>query len=125
MDEMFFDEAEMGEDNDAVILALGEMIETEETKTAIINPRRFAQMRLCYELIQKMMQGSEAEVNYRLHEPFKSMGSITLEADNLIIQHPEVLRMMCALCSNAECYPLTNGKIRMVFAFDRLTIPME
>ena len=40
MDEMLFNEAEMDEETDAVILALGEIIQAEEDRTAIIDPRQ-------------------------------------------------------------------------------------
>ena len=40
MEEMLFDEAEMDEVTDSVILALGEIIQAEEERTAIIDPQR-------------------------------------------------------------------------------------
>lgn len=125
MEEMLIEEAEMDEEADAVILALGEIIQAEDSKAAIINPQKIAQMKLCYELIQKLPASPGTELSYHLHEPFKSTGSIILEADKLIFKHPEILRLVSMLASNIECYPLVNGRVRMAFAFNGLTIPIE
>lgn len=125
MEEMLFDEAEMDEVTDSVILALGEIIQVEEERTAIIDPQRLAQMKRCYGLLLKLSASPGISLRYRLHEPFKSMGSIILEADKLIFKEPELLRQASMLASNMECYPLVNGKVRMAFTFHGLTIPIE
>ena len=125
MDEMLLNEAEMDEVTDAVILALGEIIQAEEERTAIIDPQRLAQMKRCYGLLQKLSASPGISLRYCLHEPFKSMGSIILEADKLIFKEPELLRQASLLASNMECYPLVNGKVRMAFTFHGLTIPIE
>ena len=124
MDEMLFDEAEMDEVTDSVFLALGEIIQAEDERTAII-PRRLSQMKRCYGLLQKLSALPGISLRYCLHEPFKSMGSIILEADKLIFKEPELLRQASMLASNMECYPLLNGKVRMAFTFHGLTIPIE
>ena len=125
MEEILIEEAEMDEEADAVILALGEIIQAEDSKAAIINPQKIAQMKLCYELIQKLLVSPDVELSYHLHEPFKSTGSIILEADKFIFRHPKILRFVSMLASNMECYPVVNGRVRIAFAFDGLTIPIE
>ena len=125
MNEELFEESIVDERTDAVILALGEMIQEEESKVAILNPLKFRQMKLCYALIQRFLSAPGVILSYSLHEPFKSMGSITLEADKFILKNPEYLRLANTLASNMEAYPLTNGKIRMVFTFFGLTKSIE
>ncbi len=120
-----YDEDERDGRTDAVLLALGEMIEAVESRTAIINPRRMAQMERCYDLIQTRLLSPGAELSYRVHEPYKSMGCIILEADNYIISQPNVFRQACKLADSVEIYPLVNGKLRIEFGFDCLTIPIE
>ena len=124
MNELPYEETDV-EEEDAVILELGNMMLAQDARTAIINPRKIAQMELCYMLLRELTQTPGMTLGYRLHEPFKSMGSITLEADKLIIRDPEILATACKLASNVDCYPLINGRVRMDFAFDGLTIPIE
>lgn len=120
-----YDEDERDGRTDAVLLALGEMIEAVESRTAIINPRRMAQMERCYDLIQTRLLSPGAELSYRVHEPYKSMGCITLEADNFTVRQTKAFQQACRLANNVELYPLVNGKLRIAFSFDGLTIPIE
>ena len=125
MEELIHDEAEISEETDAVVLALGAWLKAWDAKAAIINPRKIAQMKRCFELIQSQLAAQDVSLSYHLHDPYKSTGSIVLEADKFIFDHPELLRDACALASNAELYPLVNGKLRIAFAFDGLTVPIE
>lgn len=125
MEEMIHNEAEISAETDAVILALGAWLEAQDARTAIVNPRKIAQMKRCFELLQTQLAAQDVSLSYHLHEPYKSTGSIILEADKYIFDQPELLRDACALASNAEIYPLISGKLRIAFAFDGLTVPIE
>ena len=108
-----------------MILALGEMIQEEESRTAILNPEKLRRMKLCYELVKHFLTAPGEDLSYRVNEPFKSMGSITMESDKFIVKYPEMLRLACRLADNMEVYPLTNGRIRMAFSFHGLTKTIE
>ena len=90
MDEMLFDEAEMDEVTDLVILALGEIIQAEDERTAIIDPRRLSQMKRCYGLLQKLsaLPGISLRyclpslVNYGKHDPIDYFVSDMFNADS-------------------------------------------
>ena len=124
MEEVFLETAE-DRRGDEVMLALGKMLAAYDARPAVVNLRRLQEMKQCYAWIEKLLLTPGADISYRLHEPLKSMGSISLEANNLIFQEPEFLKWACLMASNLEVYPLANGKVRMTFGFSGLTTPIE
>ena len=100
-----------------IILALGELIREEESKPGILNVVKLKQMQQTYELLIPLARDTEAEIHWELHEPYKSMGSISLEGEDLIFKDSRRLGKAISGCSNVEIYPLTNGKIRMTLTW--------
>ena len=59
------------------------------------------------------------------HEPFKSMGYISLEGESLEIPDPVPFARAAALADNLEVYPLASGRVRLTLTFLGLTTPIE
>lgn len=109
------------EDLDAIIQAIGEAIEADEQRIGVVVPERLRQMASAYRLMKEIGSEIDASVTYSLNEPYKSMGSICIEAESL--EFSDVPKMMAAIytSNNVEVYPLVNGNIRMVLTYHSLT----
>ena len=110
---------------DSVVVTVGEAIAVEESKPAVLNPIKIQQMQFSYGVIKYLTQNTDAKMSYALNEPFKSMGSISVEGKNLAFTNSEWFARACEFASNTEVYPLTNGKVRLTLTFHGLVRPVE
>ena len=113
------------EEADELLMFVGEMIEEEEMKTAIIVPEKYEQIRFVYAVMKYLTKGTDAEVSCRLNEPFKSMGSVSVETEEITFTNTEWFARAAVYASNLDIYPLVNGKIRIDFTFHHITTPIE
>ena len=119
-------EEQMNEMLDAFVDAVGgEEILEEDNKAAIINPFRLEQLKFAYMVLRYITKGQNVTVSYKLHEPFKSMGSVSVEGRQLIFDKPEWFARVAEFASNTEIYPLAKQAVRMTFTFHGLTKPIE
>lgn len=107
------------------IESIGEMIEEEDRKMAIIVPQRYDNMRFTYAVLKYLTRGTGAEVSYKFNEPYKSMGSVSVEAKAIMFHNPEWFSRAAEFANSVDVYPLTNGKMRMDFTFHGITTPIE
>lgn len=110
---------------DNVVVTVGEAIAVDESKPAVLNPIKIQQMQFSYGVIKYLTQNTDAKMSYALNEPFKSMGSISVEGKSLAFTNSEWFARACEFASNTEVYPLTNGKVRMTLTFHGLVRPVE
>lgn len=110
---------------DNVVVTVGEAIAVDESKPAVLNPIKIQQMQFSYGVIKYLTQNTDAKMSYALNEPFKSMGSISVEGKNLEFTNSEWFARACEFASNTEVYPLTNGKVRLTLTFHGLVRPVE
>ena len=109
---------------DNVVVTVGEAIAVDESKPAVLNPIKIQQMQFSYGVIKYLTQNTDAKMSYALNEPFKSMGSISVEGKNLAFTNSEWFARACEFASNTEVYPLTNGKVRLTLTFHGLVRPV-
>ena len=110
---------------DNVVVAVGEAIAVDENKPAVLNPIKIQQMQFSYGVIKYLTQNTDTKLSYALNEPFKSMGSISVEGKCLSFTNSEWFARAAEFASNTEVYPLTNGKVRMTLTFHGLVRPVE
>lgn len=110
---------------DSVVVTVGEAIAVDESKPAVLNPIKIQQMQFSYGVIKYLTQNTDAKMSYALNEPFKSMGSISVEGKNLAFANSEWFARACEFASNTEVYPLTNGKVKLTLTFHGLVRPVE
>lgn len=110
---------------DNVVVTVGEAIAADESKPAVLNPIKIQQMQFSYGVIKYLTQNTDAKMSYALNEPFKSMGSISVEGKNLAFTNSEWFARACEFASNTEVYPLTNGKVKLTLTFHGLVRPVE
>ena len=75
--------------------------------------------------LRYITKGQNVTVSYKLHEPFKSMGSVSVEGEQLVFDKPEWFARVAEFASNTEVYPLAKQAIRMTFTFHGLTKTIE
>ena len=118
MDELF-------ESFDAWIEDVGQEILDEENKPMLLNPARLTQMQFVYAVLKKYALANDAIVTYKLNEPFTSMGSVTIEGEDFILNSPKWFARAAEMASNVEIYTLENENIRITFTFHEYAKPIE
>lgn len=121
----FQTDEEVWEMLDNVVVTVGEAIIVDENKPAVLNPIKIQQMQFAYGVLKYLTKDTDAKLTYALNEPFKSMGSITVEGKTLTFTNSEWFARACEFASNTEVYPLANGKVRMTLTFHGLVRPIE
>lgn len=105
---------------EALLDSIGEWILEDEQQPGIINPVRCQQLQLSHNVLMKLAAGTDMQIAYEIHEPFNSMGSISIEGDQLEFANCRWLARAIGFASNMEVYSLTTGKLRMVLTFHGL-----
>lgn len=121
----FASEEEMNDELDAILLALGEQIEADESRTSVLNPIRMRELLYTYKAVKLLVRGSSAKVTYKLHKPFQSMGSVSITGKEILMRNPVNFIRAAKFASNVEAYPKTDGTVCMTFTFHNLTVPIE
>ena len=121
----FLSDAELEQAMDEVVNGIKDDIIKDELRTTILNPMKMEQFKFAYAALQYMMKGKNAQISYKMYEPFKTMGSITVEGAILEFDKPEWFARIAEFASNTEIYPLTKNAVRMTFTFHGLTTPIE
>ena len=121
----FHSDEEVWEMLDNVVVTVGEAVMVDESKPAVLNPIKIQQMQFAYGVVKYLTKNTDAKLTYALNDPFKSMGSISVEGKNLTFTNAEWFAGACEFASNTEIYPLANGKVRMTLTFHGLVRPIE
>lgn len=110
---------------DQLIMSLGKVIMEQEMKPSILDFKRMAQIMWSYRVIREHLLEEEMELSYNLHDCFASVGTITIEAGEMWFCSAAWFRAALSFASNAEIYPLVNGKVRMTISYYGLTKPIQ
>lgn len=121
----FLTDAELEEAMDEVVNGIKDDINKDELRTTILNPEKLEQFKFAYAALQYIMKGKDVRISYKMYEPFKTMGSITVEGAVLEFDKPEWFARIAEFASNTEIYPLAKNAVRMTFTFHGLTTPIE
>lgn len=121
----FLSDAELEQAMDEVVNGIKDDINKDELRTTILNPLKMEQFKFAYAALQYIMKGKDVQISYKMYEPFKTMGSITVEGAILEFDKPEWFARIAEFASNTEIYPLTKNAVRMTFTFHGLTTPIE
>lgn len=132
MDDQEFDfESEYSSDEeieeaiDSLVISVANDIAQDESRASIINPYRMQQFLYTYKAMKYLMKGSSAKVIYKLHEPYQSMGSVSVTGKDIEFRKMSWFVRAAELASNYEVYPRTDGTVCMTFTFHGLTTPIE
>lgn len=121
----FCSDAEFEQVMDDIIDSLRDYMESDDEKAAIINGLKFKQIQFAYAALKYITRGNNVELSYRLNEPFRTMGSISVEGKILEFDNPEWFSRVAEFATNTEIYPLAKNKVRLTFTFHGLATPIE
>lgn len=121
----FSSDKELEQNFDELIDGLKVDIENEDSKVTVLDAMRLKQIQFAYAALQYITRGTDTVVSYKLNEPFKTMGSISVEGQSLEFDKPEWFARVAEFASNTEVYPLTKNRVRLTFTFHGLTKPIE
>ena len=125
-DTEFITDDEVEQMLDSLVTTVGEAAAIDDSKTSIINPFKIQQVLYTYKVLKYLTKGIKgAKVSYELHEPYRSMGSVSVTGKDLLFRKPEWFMKAVELASNFEVYPKTDGTVQMNFTFHGLTKPIE
>ena len=110
---------------DGFVEGMQDMVAEDEGKTTIINPLRLAQIKFTYSVMKYLTRDTDAEVTYKLNEPFKTMGGVSVEGKVLEFAGSKWFARAAEFASNTEVYPLAKNRVHLTFTFHCLTAPIE
>ncbi len=110
---------------DDIIKCVGEQIEIENNKSAILNPERVKSLLMTYQILTRITKGVKTKVTYTMNKPYVSMGVVGVDGKELTFSSPKLFRVAAKLASNFNVYPKANGTVHMDFTFHNLTTPLE
>lgn len=113
------------QDEERILEQLFALIEQDEAKTQILNPRRMQQFKYCADTMEALFGRDALEFTAVPHDLYPSCGTITVLAKNLTIRNPEQFTLAAAYASNFEVYPKLDGKLVLAFTFYGLTNKLE
>ena len=124
-DTKFMTDDELEQAMDEFIDSIKDDINNDESKTTVLNALRLKQLQFAHAALQYITKDKDVQMSYKLYEPFKTMGSITIEGKVLEFDKPEWFARVAEFATNTEIYPLAKNMVRMTFTFHGLTAPIE
>lgn len=121
----FMSDDEVEEILDNTVVALSDAVSEDENRTSIANPYVLQKIANTYKLLKYALKGSKAKVTYALHQPYHSMGYISVVGKDVAFKNPKWFVKAVEMASNFEVYAKTNGDVEMNFTFHGLTKPIE
>ena len=107
---------------DEIVMTVGKSVRAADNQPAILNIQNVKKVAYVYKLMKFLLQGTGAKVEYKLHEPFKSMGSVSVIGKQIPIKSPEAFAEAAKLASSYDVFVRTDKTIEMDFTFHGLTI---
>ena len=89
MDFKFMSDDEVKQMLESILDGVQEEVAADEDETTILDPLKLMQIKFVYSVLKYLTRGTDAEVSYKLYQPFKSMGSVSVEAKALEFDDPE------------------------------------
>lgn len=120
-DKTFLTDEDLEQSMDDFIEAISQELEDEEWNTTVLDIQKSKQIQFAYSVLKYLTRGSDAVVSYKLHEPFKTMGSVSVEGKSIEFYQPEWFARVAEFASNTEVYPLSKNRVRLTFTFHGLT----
>lgn len=81
---------------------------------------RICQVLYSYLALRYITKGRNVRVKYKLFEPSKNMGYVSVVGKRINYENNKVFMYITSLATNFEAYPKTNGTIQLNFTFHKL-----
>ncbi len=114
----FCSDGEVSAELDNLLLRIGNQAKADDESVGILNPIRVAQMRFCLGVMRFLTTGQAGiEVTYKMNQPFRSMGSVSVVGHLLRFQNSEWFSRAAEFADNTEVYVMSDGKVKLTFTF--------
>lgn len=113
---------------DALIQRIAAKAESENNRTQIVNPKRVTEFLDAYKELSTVAKALKLSIDYKLHEPYMSMGVISITGKSFKIKNTEFWDLTKTFseaantASNIDIYPMSNGQIKVDITFHGLTV---
>ena len=107
---------------DDIVMTVGKVVQAEDNQPAILNIQNIKKVAYVYKLMKFLLRGTGTKVEYKLNEPFKSMGSVSVIGKQIPIKNTEAFVEAAKLDSNYDVFIRTDKTVEMDFTFHGLTI---
>lgn len=124
----FDEDEELDEEEQAFLDCICEAIDEEENRDGVYEAQidRVAAVMGLYKLLSRMFRKDKSiTVSYKLYEPFKSMGSVSINGKSITFKKTEMLVKAICVANNFEVYPKTDGSVTMTFTFHGLVRELD
>lgn len=98
-----------------------EQVKEEEFRPHVIIQSNDDAVTKDFEFARKAFKKRGVRVTLNLHDPFPSMGSISVLGKTIVLNDVNALRKLCESASNIDIYPRTDGKVQIDFTYHGLT----
>lgn len=109
---------------DSIIDTLEYQLMEFDAKPAVVNKEVLKKISIVNRIAQLTVEGTSAKASCELGEPYKFMGSVSIEGKS-ISMNPMWFLVAISLADNFEVYPLVKNGVRMTFTFNNLATPIE
>lgn len=96
-------------------------VSEDEAAASVVVPERVRQVEGAYKTMLLIIKGKNVDITYELNSPYKSMGSVSITGNEIIVANTELFVKVAEMASNLEVYPKVNGTVQMNFTFHNLT----
>lgn len=111
--------------NEDIVLKLAKLVEFVDSFPAIINLQRVKDMQRVYDILESISkENGLSVVTYNLNKPYKNMGDVSIECEEIVIADISAFLKAAYLANNLDVYPLANNHIKICFGFNDLTEPI-
>ena len=125
-DSNFKSDEDMERAFDELIDSLRDRIESDESKEMALNEKKVNQLLFTYATLKYLTKDDEdVEVSYKIGEPFKITGSVSVEGTEIEFSSGKWFSRAAKFANNVEIYPLVNGKVRITFTFHSIAVPVK
>ena len=120
-----FEQADDSMFDDPIISALIDFIKNHAPKTSVLNPRRYQEMLVSKNALDRLLTENDENASKIHYHPEFLCASVTAEVDSFEVTDMKMFSIAMSTADNFEMYPLTNGKMRIAFTYNRMLVGID
>jgi|GEM_PF-1492367 len=92
-----------------------------ESKPYVVVPEKERLVRGVYYVIRRIVRGTDLCVDYQLHSPFPSTGSVSVTGRKITFSSPALFASIIEIAENFDIYTKLDGTAEMDLSFNGMT----
>lgn len=105
---------------DKFIHGLAKKIADTESNPESVDNERVNAVDALYDSLHDIVDISEASIEKKLFEPFKSVGSVTVKGKRIVVNNPVEFCRIASMSDNLEVYSTVDSEVILNFTFHGL-----